>query len=516
MQTHSAISRLFQLIAGIIAPAKPLNVASGEQTAASGGRVSTALSKPTEGRLSRLRKWWRGLDLTQQFALAGASVVLLGISAIGTWLSEKIEAGVTSHSAAAAALYMDAFIAPLAQDLSKGNVISPENKKKLDEIMAQREISENVLSVKIWQKGGLIAYSNFEEIIGRTFTPTPYLKEAWNGVVSAHISDLGHDDDTRERMLGVELIEIYAPIRESHSNRIIAVSEFYMRANGLQESLRKAQLQSWAVVGTTGLLMLLALYGIVRRGSSTIEQQRLALVRRAEQNHDLRQRIEDAYWRADRLNEQFLRRLGADLHDGPAQLLGFALMRLDDLPIDRSAIEDSQEPTHEVVRSALEDAIKDIRSLSRGLILPELDTITVNETIALVARLHEERTKSTVAFDLPAEPVEASKEIKVCTYRFVQEALTNSFKHAGGSGQKIVMEACGKYLTIEVRDEGPGVGDKLNVSPLSQHLGLLGIRDRIETLAGHFNIHSPAHGGTLLRMTLDLSRAPRPEEPSNG
>ncbi len=38
-----------------------------------------------------------------------------------------------------------------------------------------------------------------------------------------------------------------------------------------------------------------------------------------------------------RLNEQFMRRLGADLHDGPAQLIGFALMSLDDLPVDKSA-----------------------------------------------------------------------------------------------------------------------------------------------------------------------------------
>lgn len=516
MEPHSAIARLFQFIAGTTIPAKPLLVSNGERTADPARRRDTALPNPTQEHLSSVRRWWRGLNLSQQFALAGASIVLLGMSAIGTWLSEKIEAGVTNHSAAAAALYMDAFIAPLVQDLSKGSAISPESKKKLDEIMALREINENVVSVKIWQKGGLIAYSNFEDIIGRTFTPTPYLKEAWNGTVSAHISDLGHEDDARERTLGVELIEIYAPIRESYSNRIIAVSEFYMRAGMLRQSLRSAQLQSWAVVGTTGLLMLLGLYGIVRRGSSTIEQQRLALVRRAEQNHDLRQRIEDAYWRADRLNEQFLRRLGADLHDGPAQLLGFALMRLDDLPIDRSGIEASEEPTHEVVRAALEDAIKDIRSLSRGLILPELDTMTINDTIALVARLHEERTKSAVVFELPAEAIEASKEIKICTYRFVQEALTNSFKHAGGSGQTIVAQANGHYLIVEVSDDGPGVGAQPDVSPVSRHLGLLGIRDRIETLAGHFRICSPAHGGTVLRMTLDLSRAPRPEEPSNG
>ncbi len=459
--------------------------------------------------LSTVLARWAALTLSQQFAVVGATIILLGMSAIGSWTAKKIEQSVTNHSAAAAALYMDAFITPLVQELANGNEIGPENKKRLDAIMQLREISENVRSVKIWQKGGLIAYSNFESIIGQRFTPTSYLKEAWSGTVSAHISDLGHDDDHHERLLGEDLIEIYAPIRESNSHRIIAVSEFYMRAAPLKESVQKALLQSWALVGIVGTAMMLGLYGVVRRGTNTIEHQKLTLIARSEQNSELRQRIEDAYWRADQRNEQLLNRLGADLHDGPAQFLGFALMRLDDLPLVKSRMEkDSSDGTLEGIRSALEDAIKDIRQLSRGLILPQLDAMTVNDTVAAVVRLHEERTGSAVSVELPLKAIEASKEVKVCVYRFVQEGLTNSFKHANGNGQAIEVAVVGSRLRVRVSDKGPGIGRVRASDSSSQQLGLNGIRDRVETLAGKFEMYSPQEGGTVLQIALDLSRTP--------
>jgi signal transduction histidine kinase len=49
----------------------------------------------------------------------------------------------------------------------------------------------------------------------------------------------------------------------------------------------------------------------------------------AAQNDSLRQRVQCASSRAAELNEQFFRRISVDLHDGPAQLLGFASLRQD-------------------------------------------------------------------------------------------------------------------------------------------------------------------------------------------
>lgn len=454
----------------------------------------------------RLSANWRGYSLSRQFAIASAVVIVLAMSAIGTWVANKIEEGVTSTTGAAAALYMDAFIAPLAQEIVAEGRITPANKAKLDEIMSHKDIRENVASIKIWLRDNTIVYSNIAEHIGRQYLPTAHLTKAWRGVVSAELDGASHEDDHYERLFGTPMLEIYAPIREAGSNHIVAVSEFYMRADTLFEALRKARLQSWAVVGATGGLLMLTLYAIVRRGSRTIVQQQKSLVASARQNADLRHRIERAYWRADRLNEQFLRRVGADLHDGPAQLLGLALLRLDDLPLDQARIEaEGSDSTHNVIRKALEDAIKEVRNLSRGLMLPELDQMSLNETALLIAHMHQERTGSVVELDLPADPIDPPKAYKICAYRFMQEALSNAYRHAGGVGQRVVISCHLGHLQISVSDNGPG----LKTAPCATaaaKLGLAGIRDRVETLAGQFEIIVPPEGGTTLRVTLDTSK----------
>ena len=80
----------------------------------------------------------------------------------------------------------------------------------------------------------------------------------------------------------------------------------------------------------------LALYGIVRAGSNTIERQEAALRaqvaesrRIAALNRDLGERVMRASARATASTERTLRRIGADLHDGPAQYVALAAMRLD-------------------------------------------------------------------------------------------------------------------------------------------------------------------------------------------
>ena len=81
------------------------------------------------------------------------------------------------------------------------------------------------------------------------------------------------------------------------------------------------------------------LFGIVARGSRTIEVQRAMQEQRMDelwrlnaQNNALRERVQRASSRAAELNERYLRRIGAELHDGPAQLLALASLRLGALP----------------------------------------------------------------------------------------------------------------------------------------------------------------------------------------
>ncbi len=451
----------------------------------------------------RIGAFWSRLTLAQKFVITAAGVLLLGMSAIGTWVTAKIEQGVTNNSAIAATLYMDAFIGPLVQDLARSGNLSAESIAKLDAIMNQSELKDYVVSIKVWKSAAQVAYSNFHDVIGKTFTPTIHLTQAWKGIVSADLDGHSHDDDHNERELNMPLLEIYAPIRETGSSRIIGVSEFYVRADKLIAALATARIQSWGVVGATALLMMLALHGLVRSGSNTIEAQQRDLIQKATQNAALRDRIEAAYWRADLLNEQFLRRLGADLHDGPAQLIGFALMTLDDLPASDGPVAPELPSTHDAIRSALEDAIRDIRSLSRGLMLPELESMSLNEAAALIIKMHEDRTGTKVEAEIPVRVIDAANEVKVCAYRFLQEGLNNAYKHAAGEGQRVLISCELGYLRVTVSDNGPGPEHRPNDHRhAASRLGLTGVRDRVETLKGRFEMRKSTSGGTTVAITL--------------
>ena len=102
--------------------------------------------------------------------------------------------------------------------------------------------------------------------------------------------------------------------------------------------LASAHLQTWIEIGSVALLAIILPTFVVRRGSKTIDKQKAELEQRVEllsdilaENTTLQRKCNLASQRVAEMNEKFLRRLGADLHDGPVQLIGMSLLRLDSL-----------------------------------------------------------------------------------------------------------------------------------------------------------------------------------------
>lgn len=456
--------------------------------------------------LPSLSARWRRQSLAGQFALAGSVVLLSGMIVIGVWVTRQIEDGVTRNTAASTALYMDSFVEPLLQELAEGTTISPQAEKELDGLLEHTSLGRRIVSFKVWKEDGLIVYSSRKSIVGQTFSTTPNLERAWTGEVTAEFDRLEDDEDAMERAAGLPLLEMYSPVRENRTGRIIAVAEFYETAAALKTNLFWANLKSWLVVGAVTASMLGLLSGIVLRGSRTIESQRHALEQRVMElslllahNEELRDRVQRASQRTTEINEQYLRRIGADLHDGPAQLLALAALRLDAL---KPLLAEAPKKTHgrsniEVVRESLTDALADIRDICTGLVLPELDELSPAKLLKRVANAHERRTETTVEVDIQCAPDDLEKSIKICLYRFVQEALSNAFRHAGGTGQCLICRYNGEKLEVEVSDSGPGF-DPSKKTEKSRGLGLPGLRERIESLGGSLKIISAPGEGTRL------------------
>jgi signal transduction histidine kinase len=215
--------------------------------------------------------------------------------------------------------------------------------------------------------------------------------------------------------------------------------------------------------------------------------------------------------RTTALNERFLRRVSAELHDGPAQELGLALLRLDHAIAHTSQGESSAavapQPTVaeelEIIQGSLSRAMLEVRAISSGLGLPQMEHWTLAETLSRVVSTHERRTgtKATVQVDCPTVPV--SLPVKITLYRLVQEALTNAYRHAGGQGQRVAVHCVGDTLTVEIADQGPGFDGSVETGP-QEHLGLVGMRERVESLGGVFHIESAPGHGTKITAQLAL------------
>jgi signal transduction histidine kinase len=457
---------------------------------------------------TKSRTLFRNLTLAQQFILAGFLVLVSGMLIIGFIVTSEIEEGVTRNTAASTALYMESFVAPRVQELANANTLSPAARRELDKILKDSELGKSIVSFKIWKEGGLIAYSSRPSIIGKTFPVTPNLRAAWKGEVTAEFDTLVDEEDALERARNMPLLEMYSPIRQAETGRIIAVAEFYETASQLRENLYFAGLQSWAVVAAVGFVMFAALSGIVTRGSRTIDRQRNLLQRRVNelskllsQNEGLRRRLENSSRRVTEVNEQYLRRIGADLHDGPAQLIGFSLLRLDSLRALLRRGTDSADGLAEAdaIHDALREAMDEIRQLNAGLTLAKLEEMSLPEVLREITVAHERRTKTSVDLRIDDLPDQIGLPFKILIFRFVQEGLNNAFRHAGGKGQKVTCRVSGDCLEVTVSDEGPGFsvsGDAVE----SQRLGLYGLRERIESLGGTMRIESREGAGSELRM----------------
>lgn len=467
------------------------------------------------GVLSALKRVWHGWSLARQFATCASIVLLPAMTLMGVWVSGRIQEGVTHSAATSAALYMENFVEPLVQDLTHGNALSRPKVEALGSLLKDTTLGLKILTFKIWSKDGVVIASSRPELVDKKFIPSAGLRKAWTGSVVSEFDALKDVENQFEKNTGIPLLEIYMPLRERGSDRIIAVGEFYERAEELKGELDRARLMSWLVVAVVTLSMLSALFAIVRRGSQTIVQQRGRLQQRVDEltrllaeNKNLRHRAQQATARASESNEVYLRRLGADLHDGPAQLISLALLRLDERPSPPAAAGSEPAGVDKTVerigvRTVLTDALKELRNIAAGLAVPEIEELTLGRSLVSVVERHEQLTRTQVALRCGPLPDLISPALKLCAYRFVQEGLNNAYRHAGGVGQSVDVKQDGGNVVLTVSDAGGG--SKKDEDGVSSGLGLRGLADRIESLGGTLQIKKSEGGGMTLTATLPLA-----------
>jgi signal transduction histidine kinase len=442
------------------------------------------------------------------FMLASLVILTSGMAGIGWWIARQIENGVVSRAGYTTALYVDSFIAPPLQELTIRDSISAATMAELERLLRGTTLGQEMVSFRVWSHGGKVVYSDDQSLIGQVFPVSAELQESWEGRVTADISDLTNLENVNERSHATQLLEIYSPVRANGGGKVIGVAEFYMPITDLNKVIFESQQRSWMIIVGTTLGMYLLLSGFVHRSSTTIVRQEAELRERVArltevvaQNEELHDRVRRAAARSTAYNERFLRRVSAELHDGPAQHLGLALLRIDQ--VSQVCEEKVPEAMADlgVVQEALTNAMQEVRSISAGLGLPHIETLSLTDTVSRVVRSHERITGTSVQVKFVSPPQQVCLATKITTYRLVQEALGNAARHAGGVGQQVTLEGDGDWLIVSVSDKGPGFSMPRK-SEWGQHMGLAGMRERVESLGGDFAIMSRPSNGTNVTACL--------------
>ena len=198
-------------------------------------------------------------------------------------------------------------------------------------------------------------------------------------------------------------------------------------------------------------------------------------------------------------------RWARELHDDTLQGLGALRVRLANA-LRQGEAEMTEAVEHAVLQ--IEDEIASLRSLITELRPAALDELGLGAAIESLAESQAAASELEINVELALEhedgtaPRRLHRELESAIYRVIQEALTNTTKHANAERVWIEVAEDADSILIVVRDDGEG----FDMNRRGRGFGLVGMRERIALEGGSLAIVSSPGTGTELRGRIPKSR----------
>jgi PAS domain S-box-containing protein len=195
--------------------------------------------------------------------------------------------------------------------------------------------------------------------------------------------------------------------------------------------------------------------------------------------------------------------IARELHDDVNQRIALLAIELErwNQQVPGSAVE-FHDHIHQV-RERLLDISKDIQSLSHRLHSSKLEYLgLVTATKSFCNELSEQQSVQ-IDFSHAGIPRNLSKEISLCLFRVLQEALQNAVKHSGGRRFKVELRGALEEIQLTVNDQGVGFEQQDAVK--RRGLGLISMRERLQLVHGEISIKSQPGVGTNIHARVPFS-----------
>lgn len=214
-----------------------------------------------------------------------------------------------------------------------------------------------------------------------------------------------------------------------------------------------------------------------------------------------RKRAEEALRRLNEALEEGAKRVAHALHDEAGQLLASVHIALEEIARDvpppaRQRLEEG--------KRLLFDVEEKLRGLSHELRPTILDDLGLTPALEFLAHGVSKRTGISITVEGTTDG-RLPTPIETALYRIVQEALTNANKHAQASRVNVKLERQNQTVCCSVFDDGIGFDIQLLSSQKrGGGIGLIGIQERVNALAGTLKITSRPGKGTEILVTIPL------------
>ena len=202
-------------------------------------------------------------------------------------------------------------------------------------------------------------------------------------------------------------------------------------------------------------------------------------------------------------------RIARELHDVVSQALGVIVMQAGGAGSVPKLGEEEAKMVLSTIEQTGRQAFAEMRRLvsvlrdeDEGAALAPLPTTA--EIPALVARLASAGLE--VDLEIEGSRREASAGVELSAYRIVQEALTNTLKHAGAGRARVRLAWSDDHLDVEIRDDGPAAAGSVSppVHAGSGGNGLVGMRERVMLFGGELEVGPVRAGGYRVAARLPL------------
>jgi signal transduction histidine kinase len=186
-------------------------------------------------------------------------------------------------------------------------------------------------------------------------------------------------------------------------------------------------------------------------------------------------------------------RIARELHDDIGQRLAMVSVELHRLG-GAGAMPDSRVSLRNVMRE-VESLCKSTRALSHGLHPAHLEFAGLSSALRASVSAVRQQTSIRIHLHDRGVPERLDKGISLCVFRVAQEALHNVVKHSRAKNVQIYLKPQEGQLVLRIVDDGIGFSVE---DGTTAGLGVMNMRDRLESFGGTLEIVSEPRKGTLL------------------